>query len=69
MKTLRKMSDNSEKISKKRENVKIEVDISKKSVKLCGIQINRTNAVNRIPLLEGNASQRVIGRWKMTCIF
>ena len=33
------------------------------------IQINRTNAVNRIPLLEGNASQRVIGRWKMTCIF
>jgi len=25
--------------------------------------------VNRIPLLEGNASQRVIGRWKMTCIF
>lgn len=53
----------------KKENVKIEVDISKKSVKLCGIQINRTNAVNRIPLLEGNASQRVIGRWKMTCIF
>lgn len=52
-----------------KENVKIEVDISKKSVKLCGIQINRTNAVNRIPLLEGNASQRVIGRWKMTCIF
>jgi hypothetical protein len=45
------------------------IDISKKSVKLCGIQINRTNAVNRIPLLEGNASQRVIGRWKMTCIF
>ena len=52
-----------------KENVKIEVDISKKSVKLCGIQINRANAVNRIPLLEGNASQRVIGRWKMTCIF
>lgn len=47
----------------------IVVDISKKSAKLCGIQINRTNAVNRIPLLEGNASQRVIGRWKMTCIF
>lgn len=68
MKTLRKMSDNSEKISKKGK-CKIEVDISKKSVKLCGIQINRANAVNRIPLLEGNASQRVIGRWKMTCIF
>ena len=47
----------------------IVVDISKKSAKLCGIQINRTNAVNRIPLLEGNASQRVIDRWKMTCIF
>ena len=31
------------------------------------VDIEELNA-NEI-LLEGNASQRVIGRWKMTCIF